>query len=89
MDRKVNIAKTSIPPSDRFNSIPIKLLLHLQDQQCLSVKNRHTLGYYVLLYCTSQMVQGFLVHLFVFYKLKARPSTSKKITSHFIVVSGT
>lgn len=39
---------------------------------------RHTLFYWILLYCASQVLH--------FYKLKATHSTSKKIATHFIAI---
>ena len=91
MDRKVSVVKMPILPSDRFNSIAIKLLMHLQNQKYLLIKNRHTLFITFHLIVLHRWCRGcfLFVCLFGFYKLKARPSTSKKTTTHFIVVSGT
>lgn len=49
----------------------------------------HILFYHASLYCASRMFWGFLFLFFVclFYKLKARPSTSKMVMTHFVILA--
>lgn len=69
MDRKVNIAKMLILLNDRFNSIPIKSLIHLHSQKCLLIKSRHTSIYCTSLYCPSQML---LFCFLIFLQIKSK-----------------